>query len=108
MTLYLKAARNVLVVAMAVMPAGGRLAAADAGVFAQDRFAIGLWVLPQTQERLADRYQEIADANFTLVIGTAGTNAAAQLALCEKAGLQALVDSTGPVEKLPDGAACWG
>ncbi len=108
MTFYLKAARNVLIVVMAIMPVGGRLAAADAGFFAQDRFAIGLWVPPETQERLADRYQEIADANFTLVIGTAGTNAATQLALCEKAGLQALVDGSGPVEKLPDSPACWG
>jgi hypothetical protein len=82
--------------------------AADQKHFTQDRFAIGLWCPPQTSARLADHYREIAAANFTLVIGTAGTNAAAQLKLCEKAGLQAIVDSSGPVEKLPDSPACWG
>src|SRR5205085_1348123 len=52
--------------------------------FTQDRFAIGMWVPPQTSEQLAQRYQEIAEANFTLVIGTAGTTAAEQLKLCER------------------------
>jgi hypothetical protein len=108
MTCYLRAVKNVLIVALAVIPACCKLAAADTGRFVQDRFAIGLWVSPQTQERLADRYQEIAGANFTLVIGTAGTNAAGQIALCKKAGLQALVDASGPVGKLPDSPACWG
>lgn len=95
---------------MALMPTACILSAADPNspAFVQDRFAIGLWVPPQTNERLADRYQEIADANFTLVIGTAGTNAAGQLALCEKAGLKAVPDASGPAEKLPDSPACWG
>jgi len=38
--------------------------------FHQDRFAIGYWVGPQTSENLEARYREIAEANFTLVIGT--------------------------------------
>lgn len=108
MTCYLRATKCVFIAALAVMPACCKLAAADTGRFVQDRFAIGLWVPPETHERLADRYREIADANFTLVIGTAGTNAAGQLALCKKVGLKAVVVAPGPVEKLPDSPACWG
>ncbi|MBL9174315.1 MAG: hypothetical protein JNL10_12325 [Verrucomicrobiales bacterium] len=76
--------------------------------FVQDRLAIGMWVPPQTDVDLESRYREIADANFTVVIGTAGTNAAGQLALCERHGLRAIVSSSGPVESFPDGPACWG
>lgn len=76
--------------------------------FVQDRLAIGMWVPPQTDVDLESRYQEIADAHFTVVIGTAGTNAAGQLALCERLGLRAIVSSSGPVESFPDGPACWG
>lgn len=76
--------------------------------FVQDRLAIGMWVPPQTDVNLESRYQEIADAHFTVVIGTAGTNAAGQLALCDRHGLRAIVSATGPVESLPDGPACWG
>lgn len=83
-------------------------ATAQPARFVQDRFAIGLWVAPQTKENLPARYQEIADANFTLVIGFASTTPAHQLELCEKAGLQAIVQAEGPADKLPDGPACWG
>lgn len=82
--------------------------AAQPQAFVQDRIAIGLWVPPQTSENLEARYREIADANFNLVIGTAGTNAAAQLALCERTGLKAIVDGRGSPDLLPDGPACWG
>jgi len=82
--------------------------AADPDRFVQDRIAIGLWVPPQTSENLEQRYQEIADAHFTVVIGTAGTNAAAQLAICQRVGLHALVDGSLPPAELPDGPACWG
>jgi hypothetical protein len=82
--------------------------AAKPPAFAQDRIAIGLWVPPQTSENLEARYREIADANFNLVIGTAGTNAAAQLALCERTGLKAIVDGRGTPDQLPDSPACWG
>ena len=40
--------------------------------FKQDRFAIGYWVGPHTSENLRERYREIAEANFTLVIGSHG------------------------------------
>lgn len=82
--------------------------AADPGRFVQDRIAIGLWVPPQTAADLPRRYQELADAHFTVVIGTAGTNAAGQLALCEAAGLKAIVDVPENTAPLPDGPACWG
>lgn len=76
--------------------------------FAQDRFAIGYWVGPQTSENLRERYREIADANFTLVIGSHGMDVAKQLSLCNEFGLKAIVDSAGLA--LPPDAmdACWG
>jgi hypothetical protein len=53
------------------------------------------------------RYREIAEANFTLVLGGFGARApeqvARQLALCEKHGLVALVADQGA-----EGPACWG
>ncbi|MCF7764918.1 MAG: hypothetical protein K9N62_14710 [Verrucomicrobia bacterium] len=75
--------------------------------FIQDRFAIGYWVGPQTSENLETRYREIADANFTLVLGTPGMTPAAQLELCDKLGLRAIVDARSGGE-LADGPACWG
>ena len=65
--------------------------------FIQDRFAIGYWVGPQTSENLETRYREIADANFTLVLGTPGMTPAAQLELCDKLGLRAIVRIPGLV-----------
>ncbi|MEN9678564.1 MAG: hypothetical protein RIS76_4460 [Verrucomicrobiota bacterium] len=76
--------------------------------FVQDRLAIGLWVPPRDASDLAARYREIAEAHFTLVIGTAGTTAAEQLRLCEQQGLRALVESDAAIDALPDGPACWG
>jgi hypothetical protein len=37
--------------------------------FVQDRFAIGLWVDPPADEKMDQRYRELAEAHFTLVIG---------------------------------------
>lgn len=76
--------------------------------FVQDRFAIGFWWAPRTTEQLDERYQEIADANFTVVIGTSGTNAAEHLKRCERLGLKTILEAGGPADKLPDGPACWG
>jgi hypothetical protein len=74
--------------------------------FVQDRFAIGFWVGPQTSENLRERYREIADANFTLVIGSHGMDVARQLDLCQQFGLKAIVDASGL--GLPAHDACWG
>jgi len=81
--------------------------------FVQDRFAIGFWVDPPAEEITDARYKEIADANFTFVLGAFGPQSVKdvqkQLALCEKYGLKAIVKSnlTKP-EDLPDSPACWG
>ena len=84
------------------------------GRFVQDRFAIGFWVDPPADQITDARYKEIADANFTFVLGAFGPKNAArtsakQLALCQKYGLKAIVrgDLTKP-ENLPDRPACWG
>ena len=55
--------------------------------FTQDRFAIGFWVDPPIGDDADARYAEIAEANFTLVIGGFGGNTPElvrrQLGLCE-------------------------
>lgn len=84
--------------------------------FLQDRFAIGFWVDPPADERMAERYAEIADANFTLIIGGFGATTRAhverQLALCEQHDLRAVVITNNAVPEeygsLPDSPACWG
>ena len=81
---------------------------AESRGFVQDRFVIGLWVSPATQEKLDARYEEIAEANFTLVVGQSGTNAIEHLGRCKRFGLQTLIEASGPAEKFPDGPSCWG
>jgi hypothetical protein len=81
--------------------------------FVQDRFGIGFWVAPQTDVDVEGRYAEIAEANFTFVIGLCGgaspMPAAQQLKLCERYGLKALVTLGGqPSPDLPDSPAVWG
>ena len=81
--------------------------------FVQDRFGVGFWVAPRTDENLDARYAEIAEANFTFVIGLCGEKnpmpAAEQLKLCVKHGLKAIVHIDGlSMDKLPDSPACWG
>jgi hypothetical protein len=78
----------------------------EARRFVQDRFAIGYWVGPETKENLRERYREIADANFTLVIGSHGMAIDQQLAYCREFGLKAIVDAKGL--GLPANDACWG
>ena len=79
-----------------------RAAAAETQRFTQDRFVIGMWVSPATNEELDARYREIAEANFTLVVGRSGTNDQQHLERCQRFGLQTLIQADGPVEKLPD------
>ncbi len=81
--------------------------AAEPARWVQDRFAIGYWVGPQTAHDAEQRYQEIADANFTVVIGTPAIAPAEQLRLCERFGLRAVIEA-GNASPLPDGPACWG
>jgi hypothetical protein len=81
--------------------------------FHQERFVIGFWVDPPADERMDERYQEIANANFTLVFGGFGAQTdqeiKRQLALCDQYGLGLLVTRHGKaLDTLPDGPACWG
>ncbi|MCC7494835.1 MAG: hypothetical protein IT204_20940 [Fimbriimonadaceae bacterium] len=81
--------------------------------FVQDRFAIGLWVDPPVDDRAAERYAELAAANFTVVLGGFGARTAEQvkrqLELCEQHDLRAIVARAGlPPEQLPTGPALWG
>ena len=59
----------------------------------QDRFIVGLWVPPPVDERADERYRELADAGFNLVIGGPDRleDIKRQLDACEKAGLGAFV-----------------
>lgn len=96
----------------AVVGSSAVTAAAQQG-FVQDRFAIGFWVDPPMDAQADARYKEIADANFTMVIGGFGANTPEkvqqQLELCEKYGLKALVAQAGLApENLPESPACWG
>lgn len=81
--------------------------------FVQDRFAIGFWVDPPADEAMDRHYQDVAAANFTMVIGGFGATTPdtirRQIDLCEKHGLKALVGMAGlPPAKLPEGPAVWG
>lgn len=85
--------------------------------FVQDRFCISLWLDPPmsrlTPAQVEDHYRMIADANFTVVLGTGGASTpeqiARQLALCEKHGLKVLVYHVDrPADRAPEGPACWG
>ncbi len=101
---------------MTSMGAGAFLQAApELGVprFVQDRFAIGFWVAPQTDQEVEARFAEIAAANFTFVIGLCSGKSpepvGRQLDWCEKYGLKALVPvGDRSPEALPDGPAVWG
>ncbi len=91
----------------------GQALAAGSARFVQDRFAIGLWVDPPASPDLDERYAEIAQANFTCLIGIFGANnsnsIARQLELCEKHQLKALVSLGGQrPDRLPTNSACWG
>lgn len=74
--------------------------------FVQKDFVIGLWNAPERGD-LDKAYRQIAEANFNLVVGTAATNAAGQLKLCEKYNLQALI-SGGVDQSVPDSPAFMG
>jgi hypothetical protein len=81
--------------------------------FQQDRFAIGFWVDPPAGAGMAERYRDIAAANFTLVIGGFGATTPEtvleQLKLCETYDLRAVVTRAGlKPEELPESPACWG
>jgi hypothetical protein len=99
-------------VALAAMAHLCRAAAADPR-FVQDRLAVGLWVDPPADQQTDARFAELADANFTFIIGNFGATTpeavSNQIRLCEKHGLKTIVAMVGlPPDRLPDGPACWG
>jgi hypothetical protein len=98
--------RNTLTLLLVLVASS--LPAASSPRFVQDRFVIGMWVPPATQDNLDLRYKEIAEANFNLVVGKSGTNAQQHLKRCNRFGLKTLIEADRPVEQLPDGPACWG
>ncbi len=83
-------------------------ASADPNKFVQDRFAIGFWSAP----RLTDQnYKDIADANFTMVIGGANTQESLkkQIKFCEKYDLKAIVSTANFLpDEFPVSPAVWG
>jgi len=105
-----KTTAGVAAVLLAGLPS---VALAQDAPFVQDRIAIGLWVDPPIDDSAEARYAELAEANFTVVIGgfAAGNEALArrQLALCEEHDLRVVLPTAGlPPDRLPDGPACWG
>lgn len=77
--------------------------------FVQDRFVIGFWVPPQVGAgELTSRYEEIAAANFNVVVGNSGASATAQIDVCTRLGLRTLLGADGPVTGYPEGEGCWG
>ena len=81
--------------------------------FHQTEFVISFWVDPKMDEQADLRYKEIADANFSLVMGGFGASTPEQIrrqiALCEKYGMKVIVDSHAfPLDQLPAHAACLG
>lgn len=104
---------QVILVLVTVLLASAGVAAHAAESFVQDRFAIGLWVDPPLDANADARYRELAEANFTLVIGGFGgasiEKVTQQMALCEKYDLRLVAPghSIAP-EELPDGPAIWG
>jgi len=91
----------------------GRNVTADQNRFIQDRFAIGFWVDPPADGQMDQHYKDIADANFTLVIGGFGASTPEtvqeQVSLCEKYGLKVLVSRAGlDADQLPESPTIWG
>jgi hypothetical protein len=104
-----------LITVTCLLAAATSLIAAENPVqrFVQDGIAIGFWVDPPADANMETHYRQIAEANFTVVLGGFGANrpdsVARQLRYCEKYGLKALVASRDvPADKLAHHPACWG
>ena len=103
-----------VVVGVSVALGGTRMtASAEMERFIQDRFTIGLWVDPPMGDDADLRYKEIADANFTMVLGGFGARTPEtvrkQIELCERHDLKAVVSRAGLApDQLPESPAVWG
>ena len=91
-------------------PPNKSVASANGTQFKQDIFAIGLWVDPPMDAKAHERYRELSEANFTMVIsGKDLKSAKEQIKLCEEFGMRVLVNCSGvAVKDLPDGPSVWG
>jgi len=80
--------------------------------FVQDRFCISFWVDPPCDERMDEYYRQIAEANFTVVLGSSHAKKpeqiARQLELCRKYELRAIVWDVDASPNPPDHPVCWG
>src|ERR1035438_467954 len=78
-------------VALAAFAQLCRATAADPR-FVQDRLAVGLWSDPPADQQTDARFAEIAEANFTFLIGNFGATTpqavSNQVRLCERHGLK--------------------
>ncbi|MEW6259842.1 MAG: hypothetical protein AB1547_08025 [Thermodesulfobacteriota bacterium] len=104
-----------LLLAVTISSLIGRFSTASTATkrFIQDRFAIGLAVDPPIDDYANIYYQDIADANFTVVVGGFGARTPEavkkQIELCEMYNLKAIVWRAGlPSAKLPESLAVWG
>ncbi len=99
-----------LILAGSILLSGG--GEGEVARFKQDRFVIGSWVAPPLDERAEERYREMADAHFNLVIHGAHTpeEIARQLAICAQFDLQVLVSYPGEeqLDQIPDSPALGG
>ena len=78
--------------------------------FVQDRFAIGFWVDPPRGQRAEQRYREIADAGFTVVLAGFQKGPSATLfRLLKKFNLKAILwpEGTDPTKWASD-PTLWG
>ena len=81
-------------VSLVFLVSGAKAENAATNRFQQDVFGIGLWDDPPADKNMDARYAEIAEANFTFLIGNFGPgnkdDVLRQIALCKKYGLKAI------------------
>jgi hypothetical protein len=80
--------------------------------FIQDRFVVSFWVHPPMDKRIEERYREMVEAGFNVVLGGPSNprQIRRQLNLCQKYGLKAIVSVPDRNLKnlAPSHPALWG
>lgn len=87
---------------------GAEQADAQPQRYEQKKFYISFWVDPPADEITGERYRQIAEANFNLVLGGFGARTPermqTQVALCDKYGLDVMLPvRDGRFDRVPDG-----